>query len=354
MSVVAHRGGRIIELMQVPEAERDTAWLQQMLGQAVKLELSTLPPYLCAWWSIVDSTTDPNKDPLNDPATIILSIIFEEMYHMSLACNMLTAIGGTPEINTGFPTYPGPLPGGVLPDLTVYLSGLTKDLISDVFMQIEKPESFPTAADATYGSIGAFYDAIATGLKTIQPTITGQHQVVTTIGPNDEPVTAVESIDNAVTFVGYIKEQGEGTSATPDAPDFGDELAHYYKFGEIYNGKHYVKTGNVWGWTGPPEIPFPSTHPMARVPPGGWRTQSESNPNPDVPSNVIALLDQFNQSMLTVLNQLQAAWTSDDGVDHISPAVDAMFALNDPAVSLVQIERTDGPGNYGPDFYLGI
>ena len=36
---------------------------------------------------------------------------------------MLTAVGGTPRINTTdvVPTYPGPLPGGVHPDLVVSL-----------------------------------------------------------------------------------------------------------------------------------------------------------------------------------------------------------------------------------------
>ena len=40
---------------------------------------------------------------------------------MGLACNMLTTIGGTPQINTpaAVPKYPGHLPGGVRPHLTV-------------------------------------------------------------------------------------------------------------------------------------------------------------------------------------------------------------------------------------------
>jgi Ferritin-like len=50
------------------------------------------------------------------------------MFHMGLACNMLTTVNGTPEINTQavIPKYPGALPGGVRPWLRVALTGLTK------------------------------------------------------------------------------------------------------------------------------------------------------------------------------------------------------------------------------------
>jgi len=46
------------------------------------------------------------------------------MFHLGLACNILSAIGGTPQILAAVPTYPGPLPGDVRPQLTVYLGTL--------------------------------------------------------------------------------------------------------------------------------------------------------------------------------------------------------------------------------------
>src|SRR5262249_36943662 len=97
----------IVELMQAPVETRDVEWLQQSLQSAIDLELSTLPPYLCGMWSIKDSSTTA--------ASLINSVVLEEMLHMGLACNMLTTIGGTPQIDSGIPTYPGPLPGDVRP-----------------------------------------------------------------------------------------------------------------------------------------------------------------------------------------------------------------------------------------------
>src|SRR5262245_43311966 len=130
----------IVQLMAQPASQHDIGWLKEALQAAIQLELSTIPPYLCAMWSI--------KDPAEPVYDTIREIVVEEMLHMGLACNMLTTIGGAPRINAPdvVPQYPGPLPGGVRPTVRVALSGLTKDVVRDVFMQIEYPESGPLAA----------------------------------------------------------------------------------------------------------------------------------------------------------------------------------------------------------------
>jgi hypothetical protein len=125
--------------MQVPTDQHDLQWLKQSLQAAIELELSTLPPYLCCLWSI-KSQDGPAYD-------LIDSVVLEEMLHLGLACNMLTGIGATPEIVTEYQaiTYPGPLPGGVRPTLSVFLSGLSKTSF-EMYMQIEYPETGPVAS----------------------------------------------------------------------------------------------------------------------------------------------------------------------------------------------------------------
>jgi hypothetical protein len=127
---------KIIELMGVPSPNHDIAWLNEALQAALKLELSTIPPYLCALWSIDE--TDGNSDY---PIESIKKIVVEEMRHIGLVCNMLTALGFTPEIKTPqvVPLYPGPLPRGVNPQLTVSLRKLSKQQL-ETFLEIEKPE----------------------------------------------------------------------------------------------------------------------------------------------------------------------------------------------------------------------
>ncbi|MBR0882014.1 hypothetical protein ABIF65_008564 [Bradyrhizobium japonicum] len=102
--------------------------LKDALQTAMQLEFSTIPPYLCAQWSI-------NSDP-GGVGGMIEDIVVQEMYHFALAGNMLTAIGGVPSIaNAAFiPSYPtNVLPGGILQKLPVDLKPLTPDQVQ-VFM----------------------------------------------------------------------------------------------------------------------------------------------------------------------------------------------------------------------------
>jgi ferritin-like protein len=117
--------------------------LQDALQTAMQLEFSTIPPYLCAQWSI---HTDPGG-----VTDMIESIVVQEMDHFALAGNMLTAIGGLPNIAnaTFIPNYPtNVLPGGIPQNLAVDLKPLTPDQVQ-VFMQIEYPEFPPVALAAT-------------------------------------------------------------------------------------------------------------------------------------------------------------------------------------------------------------
>ena len=88
----------------------------------------------------------------------IKDIVVEEMLHMTLACNILNAIGGHPVIAdpSQIPTYPG-RPMGVAGGVEVHLRRFSKALVEDTFMKIEEPEEpldIPTIEqpmDAEYG-----------------------------------------------------------------------------------------------------------------------------------------------------------------------------------------------------------
>jgi hypothetical protein len=256
---------------------------------------------------------------------------------MGLACNMLTTIGGTPQIKSAVPTYPGPLPGGVRPDLSIYLSGLTPQFLNDVCMAIELPEEGPVAAADSYGSIGAFYTAIGEAFAGLKPPMSGQNQMVLSIGANS--LYGINNPADAEKAINEIKEQGEGTSTSPEASDFGGELAHYYRFAEIYHGKTLIQVDGKWEYAGDP-VPFPDTYPMSAVPEGGW-------PDPSV--GVQKLLESFNGLFWTLLTNLQSAWTTDN-VDDLWEGVTNMSDLKIPAQQLMRIPQPDGSGNYGPDF----
>ena len=187
--------------------------VQAALGNAIQLELSTIPPYLTALYSI-----DPSNTTNTRIAALIRSIAIEEMLHMAIACNVLNAIGGTPAINvTGFPpTYPGQLPmdigtqpGG--PPFIVSLQKFSIDAVTGTFMVIEEPEDpivFKTAALTAgvpdFQTIGQFYTAVSTVIANLGETIfTGSPALqVTGWFDSDElfPVTSVASAQQAISI----------------------------------------------------------------------------------------------------------------------------------------------------------
>jgi hypothetical protein len=341
----------IQESMRVPAADRDVQWLAYSLQEAIQLEWSTIPPYLCAYWSI---RTDVSVRPTTaDIGNTIFSIVLQEMLHMSWACNMLAGIGGTPNIySVNFaPTYPSELPGHVHPGLKIGLAGLSKDVpgCKDQlwkFMEIELPEDGPLAAARTpgYATIGEFYDALSQAFDQVNPTITVDRQLTSMLLPE---LTKLHSVDEVTAAIDVIKRQGEGTSSSPFDNDgsgriaAAHELAHYYRFGEIHSGFHLKPDTNApygWSFTGLPPIPFPDEselYLMSEVPEGGYSPES----------------DAFDIAYTAVLGQLHQAWADGDETK-LNTAIGNMSGLTGAAVALLGAGHPVGSGKgiMGPDF----
>nr|WP_257789459.1 ferritin-like protein [Streptomyces gilvosporeus] len=142
------------------------------------LELSTIPPYANALWSISNPTTGDETSVYHS----IREIIFDEMTHFGLVCNMLTSLGGEVKLTdpATVPKYPGKLPGGVRPSLDVYLSWLSRES-AELFAKIEEPED-PLAYRGDGTSIGAFYDRISAVFPRFADKLTGDRQVTFPLG----------------------------------------------------------------------------------------------------------------------------------------------------------------------------
>ena len=277
--------------------------LKDALQTAMQLEFSTIPPYLCAQWSI-------NADP-GGVGDMIENIAVQEMYHFALAGNMLTAIGGMPSIaNAAFiPNYPtNVLPGGIPQKLAVDLKPLTPDQVQ-VFMQIEYPEFPPVAFAAAPATIGAFYEAIAEGIRTVHPAIN-----LNAFAVNSGEATPIKSVDDALKAISLIKGEGEGTKGSPDQPPQGNKtFAHYYLFKEIFTQKSLVQdAAGHWSFTGA-AIQFPTWFDFQ---------QSTVTPSPSL---------AFNQAVSQLLIGLQACWTSG-----ARPNIGAMFNLQNLGGGLIK------------------
>lgn len=340
-----HHLERIDLLMTRRKRQRNREWLEHALQSAVSVEFSTIPPYLSALWSI--------KDPMHPVAASIRNVVQEEMLHMALACNMLTALGCVPQINDPkmVPSYPGKIPGGVHPELTVALSALTvfdegtRDYPGslDVFIAIEAPSvgrrPKTPEEDKGFKTIGAFYRAVLDAFQTLQPELSTDRQVS---GPLAYMVMAdLPAVEAAIAL---IMDQGEGSEASPEV-EHTHELAHYYRFLEVKAGRRYsgVDAKHQALFEGEP-LEFPEVWPMAVVPKGGYLQE-------DVPPDVWTMLNSFDQTFTQLLNRLQSVWEHGDQAALVH-AIETMFGLSQQAQTLMKIEIGDGRGNYGPCFRL--
>lgn len=312
-------------LVQVESRDRGVEWLKQALQWAVKLEFATIPPYLCGAWSIIDPS-HPVRGHLTD-------IVLQEMLHMGLACNMLTTLGGHPDIYGSVPKYPSPLPGGIRPGLRVWLAGFSRAMVRGVYMEVEYPEGGPINKflGRTYPTIGAFYDAILQAFRRLKPQdFRKERQREHLFG-----LHRIASIEDAEKAILTIKEQGEGTSQDPFSGDDYEGRAHYYQFSELYHGKKLVRINHRWVYEGE-AIHLPPAYPMAEVPEAGYGSKTAD----------------FNKAYTDVVQLMQSAWELEFGQDCLDQAVLAMPGLGNLARQLMQDVREDGSGNYGPDFRL--
>ena len=281
-------------------------------------------------------------------------ILLQEMGHMGLVCNMLAALGGTPNIySENFtPKYPGELPGHVHEGLIVGLAGLSRGEPGNKeqvfqFMQIELPE-YPLAVrnQTGFATIGEFYDALSQAFVDVNPMFSTDRQLTTTPPALMPDLVVIHTIAEARAAIDLIKRQGEGTSSSPFvdgqrlaiAPE--RELAHYYRFGQIH-AEHKLQPDTSaptgWSFTGDP-LPFPGPNDlylMAEVPPGGY---PES--------------DDFDRQYTAMLKLLHDAWAVGDS-QKFSDAIGRMDRqLGFEARRLLNAGIPSGTGNgiKGPDF----
>ena len=319
--------------------------LQSHLQTALELEHSTIPPYLCALYSI--------KDGYNvEAAQIIKSVVLEEMLHMILAANVLNAIGGNPSINQKdfIPKYPTFLPHSDKA-FSVNLQKFSKQSIK-TFLHIERPEKpkAPPEADK-YHTIAQFYEAIELGLKDLS------HKEILFNGKVSKQVTPeyyyggggeaipVTNLDSALQALYEITGQGEGVHHTIwDGDDkFGEvkELAHYFRFNEIHKERRYTAKDKL------------KSEPSGEKLIVHWDQVYPMKPNPKMAgyeqgSPLWRKTYEFNRTYMALLNELHVALNGEP--QRLMESVVGMYDLKYKAVELMKIPIGDGELTAGPSF----
>jgi hypothetical protein len=278
--------------------------LKGALQLAMRLEFATIPPYLCAEWSVKN---DPHRT-----RAVVHRVVIQEMNHFALAGNLLTAVGGTPSVAHAdfLPAYPtNELPGGIPQELPVDLKPLVKDQIA-VFMQIEYPDFPPVArVEEAPATIGAFYDTIIETFRQTEPEIDPAALAVEV--PFAQPIRTVA---DAIATIDRIKREGEGVPDSPSSPTGeGTSHAHYYLFKELFVQKRLIKVGDEWSFSGAP-ITLPEVHHF----------------EPSTAEPELSL--EFRRTLTSLMTSLESCWTT-PGTE---PDVSAMFDLRSAGQDLIE------------------
>jgi|WetSurMetagenome_2_1015567.scaffolds.fasta_scaffold20733_3 CDGSH-type Zn-finger protein len=325
--------------------------LRQHLQWAIEIEHATLPPYLCALYSIKQGR---NREAVE----VIHSVFLEEMLHMTLAANLLNAVGGLPRIDApGFmPSFPAFLPHSNRA-FAVSLTKFSPDALAS-FLRIERPaEHVGLPEDDEFETIGQFYEAIGEALPRLCREV-GEDALFT--GDPARQVTdelyyggggriiAVRDLASALAALAEIVEQGEGLQhkeiwdGDRDMfhPERG-EVAHYFRFNELAAGRRY-QPGDT-----------PQSGPTGESFTVDWDAVHDMRPNPragDYPegSEIRARLDEFNRSYSSILHLLHESLNGSPRL--LAVATGLMYGLKEEAIRLMELPTGDGKTSVGPSF----
>lgn len=317
--------------------------IYQALDKAIKLEHATIPTYLYALYSL-----DAGKNA--EIVEIIHSVVAEEMLHMTLASNILNALGVCPVIDKPdfIPQYPKPLPGGVESGLVVHLAPFSTDQL-EAFLEIEQPErphdfkSFAAVEQPL--TIGMFYARLSAAIEALGDGYFKGHPRFQ-VGPDLLPESVVvHDVATAQQAISVIVDQGEGTTNGPGEV-VGSDFAHYYRYQEIKHGRRLVRVSesgpvdDQWSYTGDP---------VAFDPTGVYAVPKD--PGPYASGTVQAFAnDNFNYTYTCLLRALHELFGGEATPAQLNRALGLMMSLKGQAKTMMSGATGPGSPAIGPTF----
>ncbi|MEV4234720.1 ferritin-like protein [Nocardia sp. NPDC050408] len=325
--------------------------LRRHLQWAIELEHATIPPYLCALYSL-----EPGRN--TDAAQVIGSVFVEEMLHLALAANLLNAVGGEPKIDAPelLPAYPHPLPHG---DRSLQINLVPFGSIAlEQFLAIEKPASADAQPESDeYETIGQFYAAIDAGIRVLCDTLgedvvfcgdPGRQLNEMHFNSGGGKVIPVHDLKSALSALAEIIEQGEGAARTEvwdgDKDVFHperDEVAHYYRFVELAQGRRFQRGDTPQ--SGP-------TGEAVQIDQAGILPMRPNPRTTDYPqgSEIRRAQEEFNNTYCLLLYLLEDTFNGSPA--QMRDAVGAMYALKSQAQALMKMPSGVGSMTAGPTF----
>jgi hypothetical protein len=332
------------------EFENKLNAIHEKLQKAIELELTTIPPYLTAMYSI-------KKDTNNKVSNVIRSVFMEEMLHMVLAANLLISIGGKVKLGIdNIPNYPCRLmfKGKEFRDreFDINLGALSKENL-EIFLKIELPDFLSDLKLLEIKkiiipgyTIGEFYNGIKEDLTKlveefgIEKVFAGKHENQLSedyFWKARGKIEVVKNLEDAIKAIDLIVEQGEGATVSLDK--FSNDLfeAHYFKFNEIYHERSYAVDDDP---RNPPtgekfSIDYENIYPI--------KTNCKSSDFIDQPE-LNNLNDRFNYNYTLMLHQLEEGFNGNPKVFYTA-IMNGMHNLSPLAIAMMQTPINGDPKN---------
>lgn len=340
----------------MPTSEEKKIVIQEMLQKAIELEWSTIPPYLVAYYSL-----KPERN--REAAALIKSVFMEEMLHLVLAANVLTATGGRARLGgKNCPSYPLQLEfkGERFADrmFDIRLAAFSEESI-ETFLAIELPEDLhrePAALAAELAvegsTIGEFYRKLKQELEDLCEE-TGEAFVFSGIPGHQVPphfywsagggIIQVTGLKSAFAALDVIIDQGEGASGTintlcPGYFQNRTDVAHYFRYMEIKHSRHY----------GPDDVPSeaPTGEPFPIDYTAVFPVKTDCSAADFKGDPVLVEMNQrFNRTYSLMLVELEEAFSGNPEV-LFSATMDGMHSLRDLALEMMQIPLPNDPAHH--------
>jgi hypothetical protein len=363
------------ELLVAAVRIENRAQLIYLLTEAAEIEHNVLCCYLFAQFSMKQDTseglTDHQLSKVKEWRGVLSQIVVQEMLHLACACNLLTSVGGAPQLRRpNLPANPRAYPAG----FQLRLLPFNLEAV-DQFVFLERPEyldagartapsyretSIPAGSlseaftrERTYETLGELYRGIEDGLKYLAQKLgesglfIGRAETQTASPYIELPgLSPVLNLASALEALNVIIEQGEG--ASPTAED-----SHYQRFSKIRDEYREILTADPEFQPGRPVL----TSPYALLPTDLPATAEVNLIDEPLSVDVCGLFDGCYELMVQILGRLfvHAEESAEELQALADIAIEMMIDVIAPlgsAITRLPAGRSHPGMNAGPSFRL--
>lgn len=351
------------------------AQLIYLLTEAAEIEHNVLCCYLFAQFSMKDDISEgltaEQLEKVRSWRTSIADIVVQEMLHLASACNLLTAVGGSPQLRRpNLPTSPRAYPDAFELRLVPFsLEAL------DQFVFLERPEYLGSGTrpapgyresslavtslrdvfsrERDYETLGELYRGIEDGLDYLAQKLGEENLFIGRPAAQTAEsffhlagLVPIHDLDSALVALKVIIDQGEGASA--DAED-----SHYRRFARMRDECRDIVAADPAFRPGRPVL----TNPYALMPTDMGTSSGINLLDDPLSVDICSLFDGCYETMVQMLGRLfvHAEESEAELVTLADTSVGLMMDVIEPLGSAITLlpAGPSHPGlNAGPSFRL--